>query len=346
MTVILISTPKAYIGDTADAKPTSVSVGSTYYDRQTGLDYITYDGTNWAAGPAGDAVTVAQLPTALAASGGLKVEGVAGGVAQPVSIASAQVASGAVASGAIASGAVASGAIASGAVASGAIASGAFSSGAITDGADVTQGAKADSKSDKTDNTAVTIMQVLKEISYMEQTPASRAVTLATAPALVASSAVIGNVGGITKSIQGQPVLTVAGAYTANDYVGTSATPITFANAARVIGGGGVIQRAVLVDYALQSLSMELWLFDTLVTPPADNAAWSISDVHAATCIGVIPFTTYYASAVNSVSPAPNLGVAFNCAVGDTAIYGCLVTRGAPTYASLDLVARLVILQD
>jgi hypothetical protein len=47
----------------------------------------------------------------------------------------------------------------------------------IADGADVTQGAKADAKSTATDTTAVTLMQVLKEISFMEQTPASRAVT-------------------------------------------------------------------------------------------------------------------------------------------------------------------------
>lgn len=47
----------------------------------------------------------------------------------------------------------------------------------IADGADVTQGAKADARSTATDTTAITIMSVLKEISYMEQNPASRAVT-------------------------------------------------------------------------------------------------------------------------------------------------------------------------
>lgn len=48
----------------------------------------------------------------------------------------------------------------------------------IPDGADVTQGAKADARSTATDTTPVTQMQVLKEISYMEQNPASRAVTI------------------------------------------------------------------------------------------------------------------------------------------------------------------------
>jgi hypothetical protein len=47
----------------------------------------------------------------------------------------------------------------------------------VADGSNTTLGAKADAKSTATDTTAVTIMQVLKEISAMEQAPASRAVT-------------------------------------------------------------------------------------------------------------------------------------------------------------------------
>jgi hypothetical protein len=56
-------------------------------------------------------------------------------------------------------------------------ASGTIASGAIADGAEVTLGAKADAKNTATDTTAITVMQVLKEISAMEQAPASRAVT-------------------------------------------------------------------------------------------------------------------------------------------------------------------------
>jgi hypothetical protein len=50
-------------------------------------------------------------------------------------------------------------------------------SGAISDGADVTLGAKADAKNAATDTTAISVMSVLKEISSLEQAPASRAVT-------------------------------------------------------------------------------------------------------------------------------------------------------------------------
>ena len=54
-----------------------------------------------------------------------------------------------------------------------------FTGGAMTvaDGAAVTLGAKADNRSTATDITQVTAMSVLKEISYMEQNPASRSVT-------------------------------------------------------------------------------------------------------------------------------------------------------------------------
>ena len=61
-------------------------------------------------------------------------------------------------------------------ISSGSIANTSFAS-TIADGASVTLGAKADARSTATDTTAVTIMQVLKEISFMEQNPASRAVT-------------------------------------------------------------------------------------------------------------------------------------------------------------------------
>lgn len=78
---------------------------------------------------------------------------------------------------------------------------------AIADGADVTLGAKADAKSTATDTTAVTIMSVLKEISFMEQNPASRAVTNAGTfavqeatldAALIAQEATTSGVKGIT----------------------------------------------------------------------------------------------------------------------------------------------------
>ena len=141
------------------------------------------------------------------------------------------------------------------------------------------------------------------------------------------------------------PVLTVHATYAANDYVGTNSVAMIFANAARFTGGTGYVLGCELTDYAKQSVNGELWLFDTAITPPLDSAAWTISDAHAATCIGIIPFDTWYLSAVNGISngvPAYPLHFAATA----RALYGCFVTRGAPAYASLDLTFRLAVMQD
>lgn len=37
-----------YIGASTDDKPTSVPIGSTFFEYDTGDLYICYDGTNWA----------------------------------------------------------------------------------------------------------------------------------------------------------------------------------------------------------------------------------------------------------------------------------------------------------
>jgi len=180
----------------------------------------------------------------------------------------------------------------------------------------------------------------------VDQGAAGVAAWLAAITAIAAGETHIGAVGGHCYTTPVYPVLTVAGAYVSGDYVGTSATAMTFANAVRITGGTGVIESAVLIDKAVQSASIELWLFDAAPTPPADNAAWTISDGDALQCIGVIPFQVYYASALNSVSFAKGLGMTFNANAATRDIYGCFVTRGTPTYASLDLLCRLQILQD
>ena len=157
----------------------------------------------------------------------------------------------------------------------------------------------------------------------------------------------VGSIGGNEVIVNNTPTLTVHASYASGDYVGTSSTAMTFTNCARVNGGTGMISRAILADYALQSAAGELWLFDTAPTPPADSAAWTISDADASTCIGIIPFTTYYASALNSISiGVPSAMIMFKCGVSSRDLYGCFVTRGTPTYASGELTFRLPILQD
>jgi hypothetical protein len=178
-------------------------------------------------------------------------------------------------------------------------------------------------------------------------TPIINVGTLASSASISAGENYIGSVGGNSIVVNATPVLTVHATYVTGDYVGTSATPITFSGCARTANDTGLITRAILIDYANQSVAGELWLFDQTVTPPNDSAAWSISDADAAKCIGVIPFSTYYASALNSISfGVPAAPMSFQCTGGTQVLYGCFVTRGAPAYASGDLTFRLSIIQD
>ena len=48
MSVIRITNKKQFIGLSTDTKPTTgVTAGSTFYEYDTGVMFVTYDGTNW-----------------------------------------------------------------------------------------------------------------------------------------------------------------------------------------------------------------------------------------------------------------------------------------------------------
>lgn len=144
------------------------------------------------------------------------------------------------------------------------------------------------------------------------------------------------------------PVLSVAATYVTGDYVGTSSACQTFSGCAAQAGAGGYVLGATLIDGAKQSIAGELWIFDGIPTLPLDSAAFTVSDADAAKVVCVLPFSTYYASAVNSISMAqPGGGPArFVCGAAVQELYGAFVTRGSPVYASLDLTFKLSIVQD
>ena len=115
----------------------------------------------------------------------------------------------------------------------------------------------------------------------------------------VASEAHIGAVGG-HQVIRNASVIKASGTtvYDINDVVGNGIVMI-FGRCARVPGGSGTITKAFLVTTAYTSAllpAMELWLFDTIVAAPADNAAFALTDAEAATVVAVIPFNTGYIS--------------------------------------------------
>ena len=84
----------------------------------------------------------------------------------------------------------------------------------VADGDLITLGAKADAKSTATDTTAITAMQVLKQISYSSQNPPSSAVTNAGTFAVQS-----------TDSVNSQTIKSIKAAYTASQTASTVLTP-------------------------------------------------------------------------------------------------------------------------
>jgi len=161
-------------------------------------------------------------------------------------------------------------------------------------------------------------------------------------PVVIASDQGLQKIGGISVQID-ITVASSASAYSSGDMVGAE---VTLTGAARINGGTGKITGIRVEDDAGQSVACELWIFDTTVTEPADNAAWSISDADAANIVAVIPVSAYYASALNSVAPIPNLSVPFKCTGSISNLFMCFVTRGTPTYTANAIHIRFWVDQD
>jgi len=124
--------------------------------------------------------------------------------------------------------------------------------------------------------------------------------------------------------------------YTANDTVGslTALTDVTPGNS------GFSIETAMVIDPSARSDSLELWIFTSAITAAEDNAAHSISDADAAKCVGIIPITTYYASALNTIGIARGLGLEIGAG---NDIWVLVVTRAASVYGTNGLTVLLTI---
>lgn len=137
------------------------------------------------------------------------------------------------------------------------------------------------------------------------------------------------------------PTIT-AGAYSAKDAVGGK---LTFANAARVSGGKGVINSVTIVDDDDEKAGLELWLYNQDFTNTADNSPFDPSDADNENLIGVIPISTsdYFSANDNGVACARGVGLQFQL-VSTTSMYGQLKCTATPTYSSTgDLTVKVAI---
>lgn len=155
-------------------------------------------------------------------------------------------------------------------------------------------------------------------------------------------------------SVAATPVISASAVYASGDVIGAA---MTFTALGRGQNLGGVVRQAIITDRAKQtSASLELWLFNaapTLVN--ADNGVFDITDANleAAQCIGVIDFAAanWKSTNSNAVNSGTINGSPPDCAYLPAAangnIYGVLVSRGTPTYATIsDLVVRLYVTKD
>jgi hypothetical protein len=157
-----------------------------------------------------------------------------------------------------------------------------------------------------------------------------------------AGANIIGRVGSPGIRISQTPTVT-AGAYSANDAVGGL---LTFANAARVAGYGGVIKDVLILDDAGQDAALELWLFNATFTAMTDNAAWAPSEADLRKLVGIIATSSgaYFAAGTPSAARV-ECYQRYDCT--GTSLFGQLVTRGTPTYVATDDVTVIIgLLQD
>ena len=138
------------------------------------------------------------------------------------------------------------------------------------------------------------------------------------------------------------PTIT-AGAYSAGDAVGGL---LTFANAARTAGKGGVLKNVLCIDDAGQDAELELWMFSQTFAAMADNAAWAPSEADLENLVAIVSTVDGTWRAAGTPS-AISIEAALRYDLTGTSLFGQLVTRGAPTFAATDDITVVVgLLQD
>lgn len=142
-----------------------------------------------------------------------------------------------------------------------------------------------------------------------------------------------------------------AAAYATGDVIGGK---LTFTNALQQTVASGYAVSAMISDKAAQAVDLDLVLFrqDPSSTTFTENAALDINDADLSKVLGVINFASAsrFAFADNSVHYVGSLALPIegrsSTGMSGT-IYGVLVSRGAPTFASTsDLTITIGVARD
>lgn len=107
----------------------------------------------------------------------------------------------------------------------------------------------------------------------------------------------------------------------------------------------GIIHAAVFVDRDDEGIETDLVLFTEDFTATADNAEFTVSDADFASFLSTITFSTFKNFAVNQVSSAAALGLAYVAPA--RRLWAQCVTRGGPTIAAgSEPLISLTIISD
>lgn len=140
--------------------------------------------------------------------------------------------------------------------------------------------------------------------------------------------------------------VTASAAYSSGNVVGSL---ITFSNAVRAPGQGGIIHSAFLHDLAGQAGTYDLFLFKLAPTAQTNKTAIALTAADNAKLLGVISFAAVSLGAASTQGISSNLGTGFTfkCDTTSMNLFGILVTRGTPTYVgTTDVSIDLSIIPD
>lgn len=107
---------------------------------------------------------------------------------------------------------------------------------------------------------------------------------------------------------------------------------ITFTNAARVNGGGGVLVGAKIIDKESKLITgvQELHIFKATLSAGGPNVQYILTDAEADTEVGWFKFeiADWIGNANNALNQQQGKGIIYDCGAG-TSLFGILVTRQA-----------------
>ena len=132
--------------------------------------------------------------------------------------------------------------------------------------------------------------------------------------------------------------ISAAGIYAAGDALGGL---LTFANAARVAGGGGTITKIVILDEDQELAPIDVVFFNVTFGATADNFPFDPSDADLANCIGYVDVAaTDYANFADNSMAAKTSGLRmpfdYDLVTAGTSLFAQMVVRSTPTYTAVD----------